>query len=96
MYVTSMELLFPTWAYAHASQWSPDGEYLVYMKDMDDGEQFTASEIWVSTADGSQQWMITDTHDKIEMYPQWSPDGNSIVYHSLRGELIETTIQITD
>ncbi len=82
--------------YAHTAHWSPNGEFLVYMVDEDDGVRYTASEIWVVTADGSQAWMITETSDRIEMYPQWSPDGSHIVYHTLRGEIFETAIQIVD
>lgn len=80
----------------HAPQWSPDGEFLVYMDDRDDGVQYTASEIWVVSYDGTQSWKITDTSDIIEMYPQWSPDGMRLVYHSLSGEIIETLIKIVE
>jgi len=82
--------------YAHAPQWSPNGEYLVYMNDQDDGDQYTASEIWIVSYDGEHSWKITDTPDKIEMYPQWSPDGEYVIYHTLHGEIIETTIQIVE
>lgn len=78
----------------HAPQWSPDGEYLVYMNDLDDGNQYTSSEIWIISSDGHDSWKITDTPDIIEMYPQWSPDGNHVIYHSLQGEIIETIIEI--
>lgn len=80
----------------HAPQWSPDGEYLVYMNDLDDGIQYTSSEIWIISFDGRNSWKITDTPDIIEMYPQWSPDGLHVIYHSLRGEIIETTIEIVE
>ena len=82
--------------YANTPHWSPDGQYLVFMKDIDNGDQFTSSEIWVSTANGSQSWRVTNTPDRIEMYPQWSSDGRQISYHTLQGELFETQIQITD
>ena len=81
---------------AHAPRWSPDGNYILYMVDLDDGQQFTASEIWVSTADGSQIWQITNTPDRIELYPRWSPTGDRIVYHTLSGELYETTLEIVE
>lgn len=81
---------------AHVPQWSPDGHFLVFMKDLDDGHQFTESEIWISSVDGSQAWMITDTPNRIEMYPQWSPSGKQIIYHSPQGEIFETTISIID
>jgi len=82
--------------YAHAPQWSPDGEYLVYMKDRDDGNQYTESEIWIVSYDGENAWRITETPDTIEMYPQWSPDGKRVIYHSLRGEIIETSFEIVE
>ncbi len=82
--------------YAHAPQWSPSGDYLVYMNDVDDGNQYTASDIWIISYDGKHSWKLTDTPDKIEMYPQWSPDGEHIVYHTLQGEIIETTIKVIE
>jgi len=82
--------------YAHAAQWSPDGSYIAYMKDYDDGVQYTSSEIWVATADGQITWQITDTPERIEMYPQWSPDGSRLVYQSLQGEIFETIIEIAE
>ncbi len=81
---------------AHVPQWSPDGHFLVFMKDLDDGHQYTESEIWIASVDGSQTWQITHTPDRIEMYPQWSPAGDHIVYHSHQGEIFETAISITD
>ena len=82
--------------FVHAPHWSPDGEHLVYMKDLDDGVQYTESEIWIVSSDGLHSWKITDTPDKIELYPQWAPDGRHVIYHSLRGEIIETTIEIVE
>jgi len=82
--------------FVHAPHWSPDGEYLVYMKDLDDGVQYTDSEIWIVSYDGLNSWKITDTPEKIEMYPQWAPDGMHVIYHTLRGEIIETTIEIVE
>ena len=82
--------------YAHAAQWSPDGQYLTYMKDLDDGSQYTESEIWIVTYDGSQSWKITETPDTIEMYPQWSPDGRRVIYHSLQGQIFETSFEIVE
>ncbi len=81
---------------AHAPQWSPDGQLLAYMMDEDDGTQYTASEIWIVTYDGTQSWKITNTPDIIEMYPQWAPDGKHLIYHSTHGDIIETSIEIVE
>lgn len=82
--------------HANAPRWSDDGRFILFMKDHDDGVQFTSSEIWISSSDGMQSWQITDTPDKIEMYPQWSPDNSEIVYHTLDGNIYLTTISIED
>ena len=81
---------------AHAAQWSPDGKYIAYMQDLDDGSQYTESEIWIVSYDGHHAWKITDTPDIIEMYPQWAPDGQHVIYHSLQGEIMETSFEIVE
>jgi hypothetical protein len=64
---------------ARAPQWSPDGEWIAFMRDRDDGHVITASDIFVVSADGSGITRLTDTPQHFEMYPQWSPDGTQIV-----------------
>ncbi len=64
-------------------QWSPDGSWLVLMRTEDDGERFTASDLWAVRADGSAEVRLTDTADRLEMNPSWSPDGTRIAYDDL-------------
>jgi hypothetical protein len=82
--------------FASAGQWSPDGKFIVYMKETDDGKRFTHSEIWIATSDGSKYWQVTQTPDTIEMYPQWSPRGDGVVYHTVEGTILKTHISITE
>lgn len=82
--------------YAHAPQWSPDGQYLVYMHDLDNGVQYTASELWIVSSNGEELWQLTETDDLIEMYPQWAPEGDRVIYHTVEGNIMETTIEILD
>lgn len=81
---------------ARAPHWSPDGRFILYMVDIDDGSRVLESDIWISTADASQSWKVTDTPDRIELYPQWSPSGSQIVYHTVDGRLYTTTLEISD
>ena len=73
--------------YANAPKWSPDGKWIVYMDDKDDGFNYVSSDIIVVSADGELKFNITDTNSEIEMYPEWSREGNKIVYHNLSGEI---------
>ena len=82
--------------HASAPHWSLNGKYLVYMRDFDNGVQYTKSEIWVSSADGSRSWQITDTPARIEMYPHFSPDNSQIIYHTHQGEIFITEIQFVN
>jgi Tol biopolymer transport system component len=70
---------------ANAPQWSPDGQWVVFMDDRDDGRVFTDSEIFIIKADGSEKIQLTNTDDIIEMYPRWGTDNRTIVYASDSG-----------
>ncbi len=67
----------------HRPQWSPDGEYLVYMVTRDDGHDYTASDLYVIKADGSEKQVLTSTDAQLEMNPSWSPSGEQIAYDDL-------------
>lgn len=61
-------------------RWSPDGKYVVYFISEDDGIRIISSDIFISDITGKQKIQLTNTQDRIEMHPDWSPDGTSIVF----------------
>jgi len=73
--------------YANAPVWSPDGNWIAYMVDKDDGHQITSSDIYVISQDGSQKYQITKTENEIEMYPHWSPDDSRLIFHTISGKI---------
>ncbi len=73
--------------YANYPKWSPDGKWILFMKDKDDGYNYTASDLYVKSEDGKTEVQLTDTANEIEMYGEWSPDGTEIVYHTNNGEI---------
>ena len=63
-----------------AARFSPDGEWVVFMRTEDDGYQITGSDLFAARVSDGQVFRLTDSPDRIEMNPDWSPDGNAIVY----------------
>lgn len=70
---------------AHYPQWSSNGEWILYMKDYDDGEKVIESDLFVSTIDGKKEFKITETKDIHEMYPVWSKSKSDVYCNSTEG-----------
>ena len=80
---------------ARAPQWSPDGKWIAFMRDKDNGDTYTGSDIYLVSADGNELVRLTDSIDRIEMYPQWSPDGKQIICDNpVDGKPILLTLEI--
>jgi len=80
--------------YANAPKWSTDGNWLVYMKDHDDGTDFTASDIFVYSVKDKKEYRITATDDRIEMYPSWNEEMTKIVFETTIGIIYIAEIEI--
>jgi len=66
-------------------RWSPDGEWITYMITEDDGYRMLSSDIYAIGRDGGGKTALTETSDRLEMNPHWSPDGGTIACDT-RGE----------
>lgn len=80
--------------YANSPKWSPDGKYVVYMKDYDDGHRVTKSDIFVYSLNSGSEVNITNTPGTIELYPSWSPKGDKLVFNDNKGDLYIVTLNI--
>ncbi len=82
--------------YANYPSWSPDGKWILFMKDKDDGYNFTGSDLYVIKADGSKEIQLTSSDDVIELYPSWLPDNSGIVYNTSSGIVYLMKLKISD
>lgn len=74
--------------------WSPDSRFVVFMRTVDDGYTFTASDLWIASIDGRVIQPITATDDHLEMDPDWSPDGSKILFDDLSdGKIYQLIIE---
>ncbi|MDO9548053.1 MAG: hypothetical protein Q7J65_03700 [Candidatus Marinimicrobia bacterium] len=81
---------------ARAPKWSPDGKWIVFMLDEDDGHVITASDIWAVSADGQARIQLTKSNDMKEMYPAWSPLMDKIAFDTVDGRIGYLTIEISE
>ncbi len=69
--------------------WSPDGQWLAFVRTTDDGHQMLTSDIWIDAPAGGQTTLLSETADRLELRPTWGPGGRSLLYHELDRGLIE-------
>ena len=46
----------------------------------DDGHDITSSDLVAARADGSSRVALTQSPDRLEMNPSWSPDGRALAF----------------
>lgn len=80
-------------AEAHYPRFSPNGKYISYMVDTDDGHNYLSSDIYVYSLSSKESYQITNTDDQIEMFAEWSNESNQLVYHTLEGKIIISTLE---
>ncbi len=79
-------------AYLNAPKWLSNN-WVVGMKDIDNGNTVTSSEIYAVSADGQKTIQLTQTDNIIKMYPDCSAENSKIVYHTLGGDIYLMTIK---
>lgn len=60
--------------------WSPDGSKLVFVRFGADLDR----DLWIMSADGTEETQLTDHPARFDVLPDWSPRGDSIAFESDR------------
>lgn len=79
---------------ANAPLFSPDGKFVVYMVDKDNGDFVTESSIWVYSLSNGGKTQLTNANAYKAMYPKWSNSGNKIVFNTTDGKIYEISLKI--
>jgi len=79
---------------ANAPKWSPDGKWILYMVDEDDGHVITSSDVWAYNLEKETRFQLTKTNDIHEMYPAWSPKMDKVVCEVNSGNIVIIDIRI--
>lgn len=79
--------------YANAPKWSPDGKWIAYMDDKDNGQTIISSDIYLLSIDGKNKIQLTESKDAHEQFPEWSPSMNAIVCHTADGKIIYLSLE---
>ncbi len=79
--------------FADAPQWSPDGKWIVFMQDKDNGEFVTSSDVYVIPSNGGEKTAITHSVDVKEMYPSWNVK-DKIVFNTVDGKIFIVELNI--
>ncbi|MBU2493768.1 MAG: hypothetical protein KJ571_14160 [Bacteroidetes bacterium] len=72
---------------ANYPSWSPDGSWIVFMDDKDDGRVLTTSTIGIVKFDGSERYTLTENDKNISIYPKWGNTRNEIYYNTSSGQV---------
>jgi hypothetical protein len=64
-----------------------NNDYIIAMRDKDDGHEYSASDIVALKIDGSNFQQLSLSSEAIKMYPAPSPDGKRIAFHTVDGRI---------
>lgn len=73
-----------------APSWMRSGNWIVYMREKNDGHQITGSDLWCVRPDGGAAVRLTDT-PAIELMPVCSPVDDRILVATPSGEILVLT-----
>lgn len=80
--------------YANYPSWSPDGNWVVFMKDLDDGIKIITSNIHIANLITGKYFNLTSTRNDIALYPKWGKDNSEVYYNIDNGQIRKINLKI--
>ena len=73
--------------YANYPTWSPDGNWILFMKDIDDGHKVISSDIYITDLNGGRYFNLTLDKNRVSMFPVWGNSNSEIYYNTYDGQI---------
>lgn len=73
--------------YANYPSWSPDGNWILFMKDIDNGVNLISSEIYIANLKTGKYFNLTSQRNDISLYPKWGVTNSEIYYNTDNGQI---------
>lgn len=87
-YVTNLEgKMLNKIGYANYPSWSPDGTWILFMKDLDNGVNTISSEVYIANLITGKYFNITLQRDEISLYPKWGTTNSDVYYNTDNGQI---------
>lgn len=80
--------------YANYPSWSHDGNWVVFMKDIDDGVKLISSNIYMANLITGKYFNLTSVRNDIAIYPKWGKDSREVYYNTDKGQIRKISINI--
>ncbi|MEW5844432.1 MAG: hypothetical protein AB1775_14335 [Bacteroidota bacterium] len=79
--------------YANYPSWSADGNWILFMKDLDDGVKVTSSNIYIVNYYSGKYYKLTSGENNIKLYPTWGTSNSKIFYNTDNGQIRELLLR---
>jgi len=79
--------------YANYPSWSPDGNWILFMKDIDDGINIISSDVYITNINSGKYFNLTLLKDDISLYPKWGNTNAEIFYNTYNGQIRKIKIK---
>lgn len=79
--------------YANYPSWSRDGNWILFMRDIDDGHEIISSDIYLKKYLDDEEINLTNTKDIIELFPSSSSFQDEVLFNTSDGEIYKLTLK---